>query len=226
MAALAYQGWTPPQRAVIDNDPSMTLPMMLRDMVPYAAGVLGLGAIVGAVTSSFSASILSAGSMFSWNVYRRLLAPKASVARLRAVIRGSILVLGAGAALMAFSGRSVAALWFFTADLVYVLLFPQLVMAMFDPRANRAGSVTAFVVSLVLRAGGGIPLLFVPAFIPYPEWFGSILPGEPSDWYDAASGEMLFPVKTLSAAAGLALLPLVSRLSARWDRPRILAKVE
>ena len=55
--------------------PTMALPMLLRDTAPPAVAMLGLGAIVGAVTSSFSASILSAGSMFSWNVYHRLLSP-------------------------------------------------------------------------------------------------------------------------------------------------------
>ena len=54
--------------------------------------------------------------------------------------------------------RSVQALWFFTSDLVFVLLFPQLLCALFDPRANRIGSIVAFVVSLTLRVGGGEPL--------------------------------------------------------------------
>ena len=132
--------------------------------------VLGLGAIVGAVTSSFSASILSAGSMFSWNVFHRLLAPRATTPELRRVIRASIIVLGATALGMALSARSVAELWFFTADLVFVLLFPQLTMALFDPRANRTGSIAALVVSLVLRRGAGfhcwrcLPLCRMPRF--------------------------------------------------------------
>jgi len=36
--------------------------------------------------------------------------------------------------------QSVQALWFFTSDLVFVLLFPQLIFALFDPKANRTGS--------------------------------------------------------------------------------------
>ena len=70
---------------------------------------------------------------------------------------------------MALSVQSVQELWFFTGDLVFVLLFPQLVCALFDPKANRIGSITAFVVSFVLRLGGGEPLLGLEPFIPYPE---------------------------------------------------------
>ena len=86
------------------------------------------------------------------------------------------------------------ALWFFTSDLVFVLLFPQLIFALFDPKANRTGSIVAFVVSFVLRVGGGEPLLGLPAFMAYPD--------------DAA-------VQDRGRSAGLILLPLVSRA----DRP-------
>ena len=99
---------------------------------------------------------------------------------LRRVIRGSIIVLGVTATAMALAVRSVAELWFFTADLVFVLLFPQLVMALFDPRANRTGSIAAFSVSLVLRLGGGISLLGLPAFIPYAEIWSRVSGQDPS----------------------------------------------
>jgi high affinity choline transporter 7 len=165
--------------------------------------LLGLAAIIGAVTSSFSSSILSAGSMFSWNVYRRLLVPDASVNQLRTMIRASIVVLGAIAVVLALRVQSVAALWLFTGELVFVLLFPQLCLALYDPKVNRIGSVAAFVVALVLRLGGGVPLFDLPAFIPYSE---------------------LVPVRTLAAVAGLLALPVISRLTARWDPPRSLRR--
>jgi solute carrier family 5 (high affinity choline transporter), member 7 len=192
------------------------------EAVPPAIGILGLAAIVGAVTSSFSSSILSAGSMLSWNGLRRLVFPALSIGAMRRVIRASILLLGAAAALLALEVQSVQALWFFTSDLVFVLLFPQLVFALFDARVNRAGSVAAFVVSFILRAGGGEPLLGLPHFIPYPRIFAIFLSGSPADWYDTHTGAMLFPFKTLAAAAGFVLLPVVSRATASWDPPRAL----
>jgi solute carrier family 5 (high affinity choline transporter), member 7 len=224
MAASA-NAWDSETAKRLGQNEDLTFPLLLRDMTPYLVSVLGLAAIVGAVTSSFSASVLSAGSMFSWNVYRRLLAPNTSPRRMTFVLRGSIVLLGVGAVVLALLGRDVKALWFFSSDLVFVLLFPQLVMALFDPRTNLTGSVVAFMVSLVLRLGGGEPMFGLPAFIPYPELFQGLLPGSPAEWYDK-DGTMLFPFKTLAAAVGLILLPVVSRLTARRDAPRPLRNVE
>jgi len=219
VAAFGYN-WPQELLSRLQANPAETLPFILHHVVPPAVGILGLAAIIGAVTSSFSSSILSAGSMFSWNCMKRLLWPNLSVTDMKRVIRGSILLLGAISAVMALKVQSVQALWFFTSDLVFVLLFPQLVFALFDKRVNRTGSIVAFMVSLILRLGGGEPLLALPSFIPYPEIFSVILPGEPSAWYDSAA--MLFPFKTLAALTGVILLPVVSRLTARRDPPRLL----
>jgi high affinity choline transporter 7 len=140
---------------------------------------------------------------------------------MKVLIRVSIALLGGGALLMALRVQSVQALWFFTSDLVFVLLFPQLVFALFDPKTNRIGSMAAFFVSLILRAGGGEPLLGIAPWIHYPELFTR----HPADWYDPATGAMLFPYKTLAAAAGLILLPVVSRLTARLSKARQLGNV-
>ncbi|HEY4312555.1 MAG TPA: sodium:solute symporter family protein [Pirellulales bacterium] len=226
VAAFTYSGWDAAQQTALRDNPTMALPMLLRDTAPPMVAVLGLGAIVGAVTSSFSASILSAGSMFSWNVFYRLFAPQASTTQLRRMIRTSIVVLGIAATVMALGVRSVAELWFFTADLVFVLLFPQLLYALFDPRANRTGSIAAFIVSLVLRLGDGIALLGLPAFIPYAEIWSRASGQDPSAWYDSATGLSVFPARLLAAAAGLVILPVVSRLTSGWDPPRVLGKVE
>jgi len=124
-----------------------------------------------------------------------------SVAGLTIVMRMAIALIGAGAVWMALEVQSVQALWFFTSDLVFVLLFPQLVAALFDSKANLIGSIAAFSVSLILRLGGGEPLFGIPALIPYPEWW---------------------PFKTIAAGAGMILLPVVSRATARWSPPRPL----
>jgi high affinity choline transporter 7 len=202
-------------------NPSEVLPVMLKQSAPAWVAMLGLLAIVGAVTSSFSSSILSAASMFSWNCCKRLLWPDLSGERMKLVIRVSVGVLGGGALLMALKVQSVQALWFFTSDLVFVLLFPQLVYALFDPRANRIGSMAAFFVSLILRIGGGEPLLGLKPLLPYPELFTA----HPAQWYDPATGAMLFPYKTMAAAAGMILLPVISRLTARMSAARQLANV-
>jgi high affinity choline transporter 7 len=181
--------------------PAEAMPLLFARAVPPAIGLLGLAAIIGAVTSSFSSSILSAGSMLSWNCLKRLVWPSLSVVQMRRVIRSSILLFGAMATVLALKVQSVQALWFFTSDLVFVLLFPQLLWALYDPKANRTGSIVAFTVSFVLRVGGGEPLLGLPALIAYPE---------------------TLPFRTTAALAGLVLLPLVSRVTAGWDTARPL----
>jgi solute carrier family 5 (high affinity choline transporter), member 7 len=225
MAAFSYNGWPETIQKDLDVNPALALPLLLHHMTPAIISILGLAAIIGAVTSSFSSSILSAGSMFSWNVFRTLLVPDASVGEMKRIIRGSILFLGVGAVVLALTVGSVQKLWFFCADLVFVLLLPQLVMALFDPKANRIGSVTAFTVSLILRLGGGEPIFGLPAFIPYPEIAQNWLSGTPESWYDN-TGATLFPFRVTAALAGLILLPLVSRLTARWDPPRPLRRTD
>jgi high affinity choline transporter 7 len=221
VAAYSFQ-WPGPLAKRLTEFPSETLPLFLKQATPPWVAMLGLAGIVGAVTSSFSSSILSAASMFSWNCCKRLLRPNLSPSSMKRLIRVSVAVLGGGALLMALKVQSVQALWFFTSDLVFVLLFPQLVYALFDSKANRIGSIAAFAVSLALRVGGGEPLLGLKPLLGYPEMFAGILPGGAVDWYDP-SGAMLFPMKTLAAAAGLVVLPVVSRLTARFSPPLLLA---
>ena len=221
LAASVYQ-WPPDLAASLSAQPADAVPLLFRYVTPPLVGALGLAAIVGAVTSSFSASILSAAAMFSWNTCTRLLKPTLSFDRLKLLMRVSIVALGASAALLALEVQSVQALWFFTSDLVFVLLFPQLVYALFDRRTNLAGSISAFVVSLTLRLGGGEPLFGLGPTIPYPELAALVLPLDAAQWYDAGTGALLFPFKTTAAATGMILIPLVSRLTQRWSAPRAL----
>jgi high affinity choline transporter 7 len=220
IVAFTYQDWSPEVAEQLRESPSMALPLLLHQVTPPAVAILGLAAIVGAVTSSFSASILSAGSMISWNVIRGLIVPDISTSAMRRVIRVSILLLGASAVLFALRVQSVQQLWFLTSDLVFVLLFPQLLYAVFDPKANRTGSIVAFCTSLALRLGAGEEVLAVPRLIDYDEVLGQVLPSSAGLWFDPSGDATLFPVRTFAAAVGMVLLPLVSRLTGRWDPPR------
>ena len=203
VAAFSYP-WPADVIARLQATPAETMPLLFARAVPRVIGLLGLAAIVGAVSSSFSSSILSAGSMLSWNCVKRLIWPTVSPVQMKRVIRSSILLFGAIATVLALKVQSVQALWFFTSDLVFVLLFPQLLFALFDPKVNRTGSIVAFSVSFLLRVGGGEPLLGLPAFIAYPD---------------------TVPFKTLAAGAGLVLLPLISRVTLRLDPPSPLRNV-
>lgn len=185
--------------------PALVLPYVLKYLTPTIVATIGLGAVAAAVMSSVDSSILSASSMFVWNLYRPQLRPAAGDRELRRVLRGSIVVVGIAATLLALSVQSVYALWYLCADLVYVILFPQLVMALYFTGANRTGALSGAIVAFVLRLGGGEPILGIPVWLPYP----MVTP----------EGATYFPFRTTAMLCGLATIWLVSSLTARWDPP-------
>jgi high affinity choline transporter 7 len=180
-------------------DAALVLPSLLRHFTPPLVAALGLGAVSAAVMSSVDASVLSASTMAAWNVYRPLVRPDASAARLTLVVRRMVVIVAVAATLMAIHVQSIYTLWVLCSDLVYCILFPQLLLALFDPKATRLGSYAGMAVSFALRAGVGEPLLGLPRLLPLP--------------LDAA-GVPTLPIKTLAMLAGLAAMWLVSRATA------------
>lgn len=189
---------------------AVSLPYVLKHLAPPLVAAIGLGALAAAVVSSVDSSILSASSMGAWNVYRPLRGDTVQPQELNRVVRRLIWIVGIAATLMALQLESVYALWFLCSDFVYCLLFPQLLTALFDRRANTFGSVAGFTIALLLRLGGGEPALGLPQWLPYP------MTGE--------DGTIYFPFRTLSMLAGLVTIIVVSRLTTRWQAPTPLRK--
>jgi high affinity choline transporter 7 len=196
----------------LGDAPSQVLPLLIRLAVPGWVSVVGLGAVAAAVMSSVDSSILSATSLLAWNGYKRTLRPDASASEMVWVMRCLILVIGTIAALIAVTVKSVAALWYLSGDVVYVLLFPALTLALFDSKANRTGCLAGLAVAAVLRLGGGEATLGLPAFLPYPNW--------------DTTGIIAFPFRTLAMVAGLVVMVVVSRLTHRIDPPRPLRPLD
>lgn len=86
------------------------------------------------------------------------------------VMRITIFVFGALATAMALLTGTVYGLWYLSSDLVYVIIFPQLLSVLFVKGTNTYGSMAAYIVGLLLRVGGGEPYLRLPPFIYYPGW--------------------------------------------------------
>lgn len=84
------------------------------------------------------------------------------------VMRITIFVFGALATAMALLTGTVYGLWYLSSDLVYVIIFPQLLSVLFIKGTNTYGSVAGYVFGLLLRIGGGEPYLKLPPFICYP----------------------------------------------------------
>src|SRR5882672_3978038 len=72
------------------------------------------------------------------------------------VMRAAIIVVGCVATAMALTVKSIYGLWYLSSDLVYVILFPQLVCVVHCKRhCNTYGSLVAYFVGFSLRALGG-----------------------------------------------------------------------
>lgn len=196
--------------APVPESTVLTLPYVIRYLSNPIVATVGLGAVAAAVMSSVDASILSASSMASWNVYRPLVRPNMSGETLSKVLKRCIWIIGVAATIMALKVKSVYALWLLCSDLVYCILFPQLLTALFDKKANRYGSTAGLLIAFVLRIGGGENTLGIPNFLPYPM---------------VENGVVLFPFRTLSMLCGLAAIVIVSRLTQQLVPPTKLQEM-
>lgn len=190
---------------------AVVLPYVLKNLAPALIAIVGLGALASAVMSSADSSILSASSLGAWNVYRPFFA-KGDHGKIPRVIKRLIWIVGIAATLIALQVKSVYALWFLCSDFVYCILFPQLILALFDKKTNVIGSLTGFVVALFLRLGGGEAVLGIPTFLPYP--------------MISEDGIVNFPFRTTAMLSSLLTIMIVSRLTQRLSPPRPLVKRE
>lgn len=196
-------GVAPPSEAVL------TLPYVIRHLTSPIVATIGLGAVAAAVMSSVDASILSASSMASWNIYRPLVNPDVSASNLSKILKRCIWIVGIGALLMALQVKSVYTLWVLCSDLVYCMLFPQLTTALFDPKANKYGALAGFIIAFILRAGGGEPAIGIPCLLPYP--------------MINELGASMFPFRTLAMVLSLLTIIIVSRLTQKSCPPTTLS---
>ncbi|XP_022900067.1 high-affinity choline transporter 1 [Onthophagus taurus] len=180
------------------EETSMILPMVLQYLTPDFVSFFGLGAVSAAVMSSADSSVLSASSMFARNVYKLIFRQRASEMEIIWVMRVSILVVGVLATIMALTIPSIYGLWSMCSDLVYVILFPQLLMVVhFKDYCNTYGSLAAYIIAFVVRISGGEPLMGLDPFIYYPG-------------FDYEEQRQLFPFRTMAMIFSLVTLITVS----------------
>ncbi|XP_013781010.1 high-affinity choline transporter 1-like [Limulus polyphemus] len=181
---------------------SLVLPLVLQYLTPPAVSFFGLGAVSAAVMSSSDSSILSASSMFAHNVYKLIFRQNASEREVIWVIKISILIVGALATAMALIVKSIYDLWYLCSDLVFVILFPQLLCVIhFKTYCNTYGSLAAYILGFSLRVLGGEKIIGLRPVIHYP-------------FFDEAIGQR-FPFKTLSMLVSLVTLLVISAFS-KW----------
>ncbi|XP_023229430.1 high-affinity choline transporter 1-like isoform X2 [Centruroides sculpturatus] len=191
----AYRGRLP----LTEEETPLVLPMVLQYLTPAFVSFIGLGAVSAAVMSSSDSSILSASSMFARNIYKLIFRQNASEREVIWVMRVAILFVGVLATAMALTVKSIYGLWYLSSDLVYVILFPQLVCTVYLKKyCNTYGSLAAYIVGLLMRGLGGEDIIGLPAIIRYP-------------FYSEVNGQ-LFPFRTLSMIVSFCTLLSVSKL--------------
>ncbi len=154
----------------LDN-PELALPTLLMDVLPPAAGALGLAALFSAEVSSSDAILFMLATSLSQDLYRRYVDPGADDRRLLAVARGAAAaggVLGTGLAVAAASMASVLQLFY---TLLTVSLFVPVLGGLYTRRVGPrealgavAGGVGSFAAVRILAAGERV-LGMTPAMI-------------------------------------------------------------
>ncbi|XP_012945168.1 high-affinity choline transporter 1 [Aplysia californica] len=191
------------------NLSSLTLPLVINEFSPEPVSILGLGAISAAVMSSMDSAVLGTSSMFTHNIYSCLLRSSASNRELRLVQIVSIVFFGAVAMAIALWSSVIYGVFILAADIVFVIIFPQLTAVLYLPKlCNSVGAVAGYLVGLVLRIGAGEPIINMPV------WLRFFI-------YDEAQGKHLFPFRTFSMLVSLAVTLAVSvvfRLASNWLR--------
>ncbi|XP_029173651.1 high-affinity choline transporter 1-like isoform X1 [Nylanderia fulva] len=171
-------------RSFTTDDGNAALPMVLRYLTPQWVSFVGLGAISAAVMSSADSSILASSSMFTRNVYKLTIRPKASERELNWVLRISVIAVSVLSTLVALMVSSVYYLSYLCADLVYVVLFPQLLAVIHWPSmVDTYGCLAGYFIAITLRLAGGEKGLSIYPLIEYP-------------FYDARTRTQKFPFRT------------------------------
>ncbi|XP_056140109.1 high affinity choline transporter 1-like [Lampris incognitus] len=194
-------GYPPPFER---GEAGKVLPLALQYLTPTWVSVLGIGAVAAAVMSSMDSVLLSSASMIARNIYKSTLRKQASDKECLWVIRLTVLLVGLGGMGLAFVGDSVFSLWLVGGDLIYCIIFPQLICVLHCPCANGYGAATGYFFGTLLRILSGEPLLGLTPVLLFPGWRK-----------DEVTGVVLqyFPFRTLAMLVSLLSIPLASYLA-------------
>ena len=144
---------------------------LVKYILPPLPRAISLAGIIATIMGSFSGAIHSSGSEFVLAIYKELIRRQASEREMLFVMRVFMVAISVAGVLLSLLMRSLYDYWVLTSDLIYVFVFPQLLLAIWLSKVvNTYGAFAAFFVTVLLRFGVGAQFVGVERVGVLPSW--------------------------------------------------------
>ncbi|XP_068184089.1 high affinity choline transporter 1-like [Antennarius striatus] len=147
---------------------ALTLPIVLQHLTPTFISVIGIGCIAAAVMSSADSALLSSASLFTSNIYKTILRPKASDWENHRAVQVSVVVVGVVGTSLTMLDNGIITFLFLSYEFGYNIIFPELFCVLFFNISNGYGAIMGVLVAVLLKVLSGDPSLGLEPILHFP----------------------------------------------------------